>query len=40
MRAVALKVAIRCQAVDVVRKISTVWRAVATDANGGYECER
>ncbi len=30
----ALMVAIRCQAVDVARKISTVWRAVAT--GGGY----
>ena len=34
-------VAIRCQAVDVARKISTVWRTVATGErwlweNGGY----
>ncbi len=33
---VTLKVAIRCQAVEVARKMSTVWRAVATDASGGY----
>jgi L-lactate permease len=28
-------VAIRCQAVDVARKVSTVWRTVAT-GKGGY----
>ena len=28
-------VAIRCQAVDVARKTTTVWRTVAT-GNGGY----
>jgi hypothetical protein len=40
-RAVVLMVAIRCQAVDVARNISTVWRTVATGErwlreNGGY----
>jgi hypothetical protein len=32
-------VATCCQAVDVARKISTVWRAVATGDGGGSEEE-